>query len=153
MKFTSSQVLSMSWKEWNETMAEELNKAGFKGVGYNHEKHRLERGFAPYYASDDLSSFILGTVGREQEITYLKSIGLLNNDRCPLCGGSINNKPATYTDGYNEKMTFHICQSCCSHGQRTSVNPANNPGCGCMVGLLLIPYHLVKTIFFTLFTW
>lgn len=150
MKYSSSQILSMSWKEWNQTMADELNKAGFRGIGYNPERHRLERGFAPYYAGDDVSSFILGAVGREPEITYLKEIGLLNNDRCPLCGGSINGMPARFTDGDNSNLHFDICQTCCSQGRKMSVNRANNSGCGCVLALLIIPIHLIKSLFLSI---
>ena len=30
MKYTKSEIRKMSWYEWNETMAKELNEAGFK---------------------------------------------------------------------------------------------------------------------------
>ena len=77
----------------------------------------------------------------EKEIEYLKSIGLLNNDRCPLCGSSIHGNPGRFTDGYNSSLHFQICQNCVSNGRRMSDNPANK---GCIIAILLLPLSLLK---------
>ena len=76
----------MSWYEWNETMEKELNEAGFKAKGFNKETGKWEKDYEPYKAdAEDPETFILGVVSGAKEINYLKSIGLLNNGRCPMC--------------------------------------------------------------------
>ncbi len=85
MKYTKDQILSMSWKEWNETMAKELNEAGFLGPGFNSESQRFENHIAPYKADGRNEDFVFGTITRSAEINYLKDVGLLNNGRCPMC--------------------------------------------------------------------
>jgi len=145
MKYTSEQVLSMSWQEWNETMAKELNEAGFLGPGFNHEKRRFDHHIAPYKADGPVEDFILGKVTACKEITHLKNISLLNNGRCPMCGGKITGTPRQFTSGFNPNTNFHICKSCCSGGRRASINPANKSGC--MLALLLLPFNLIKAVF------
>ena len=132
MKYTSQQINCLSWQEWNELMAKELNNAGFKSR------------WGDYDADDEPSLFIHGM--GEKEVAYLKELGLLNNGRCPQCGNVITGNPGRFTSGYNPNLHFQICQNCVSRGKRTSVNPANNAG-GCMVALLMIPWHLIKNIF------
>lgn len=146
MKYTAAQIKNISWSEWNTIMAEELNKAGFLGPGYNPEKHRLDNHCQPYKADGPNSEFILGKVTGLNEINYLKDIGLLNNGRCPLCGGIIGEKFGTFTDGFNQNKNFQICNSCYKIGRRTSINPANNNGCGCITALLFMPYTLIKAV-------
>lgn len=154
MKYSSSQVRAMSEKEWVEAMASELNAAGFKARGLNPNTNRWEDNFEPFRVGLEpkASTFVMGGIEDSQAIEYLKSVGLLNNGRCPMCGGPINGTPARFTSGYDSSYHFQICQSCCSHGKRTSVNPANKQGCGCMVALLLMPYNLIKSLCEMIFT-
>lgn len=152
MKYSSSQIRSMSWQQWNETMANELNSAGFKARGYNPELHKWQDNYKEYDAGDEPKLFILGVVDGTREINHLKSVGLLNNGRCPMCGGPINGSPARFTSGFDSNMHFQICQSCCNHGKKTSVNPANNQGSGCMVALLMIPFQLIRSVFDMIFS-
>ena len=49
MKYTSSQINAMSWKEWTETMAKELNDAGFRTNGVKIlDDGTLEKGLVPF---------------------------------------------------------------------------------------------------------
>lgn len=146
MKYTSSQINAMSWNEWNEAMAKELNEAGFRHYGIHIEEDRsLKKCLVPYKAGDDPKVFLLGTVEKAEEIDYLKSIGLLNNGRCPMCGKEIIGSPGRFTSGYDPNYHFQVCQNCVQHGRRTSVNPANNQGC--MLALLFFPWNVLKYIF------
>ena len=149
MRYSISQVQSMTDQEWVQAMVKELNASGYKQRGYNPSIGRWEDDYEPYSANDDTdpSAFVLGHLNRSKEIEYLKQVGLLNNGRCPMCGGVIYGKPARFTSGTDPNFHFQICQSCCSRGRRTSVNPANNSGCGCMTALLLLPIHLIKHMF------
>lgn len=148
MKYTSEQINSMSWLEWCETMAEELNSAGFKARGYNTTLGRWQDNYEPYRVADEPKLFILGTVDGSEEIDYLKSIGLLNNGRCPMCGNPINGKPGRFTSGYDHSMHFQICQNCVNRGKRgqqvMGINTSG--GSGCIVGLLMLPYHIIECI-------
>lgn len=145
MKYTKDQILSMSWQEWNDTMAKELNEAGFLGPGYNPEKHCLDNHIAPYKADCPVDEFVFGKITRGAEISHLKDIGLLNNGRCPMCGGEITGTPSQFTDGFNPNINFHICGSCCNRGRRNSINPANSSGC--LIALLFLPFNLIKSMF------
>lgn len=42
MKYTVEQVRQMTWSQWNDAMAKELNEAGFRARGYNPELRRWE---------------------------------------------------------------------------------------------------------------
>ena len=87
MKYSSEQVRRMSWAEWNDTMAKELNEAGFRARGYNPDLGRWEDNRELYTADPtEPKIFILGTVDGATEFEHLKSVGLLNNGRCPMCG-------------------------------------------------------------------
>lgn len=144
MKYTKSEIRKMSWHEWNETMAKELNEAGFKAKGFNKETGKWEKDYEPYKAyAEDPETFILGVVSGAKEINYLKSIGLLSNGRCPMCGKNIE-VPGRFTSGYDPNCHFQICQSCVNKEQGVSINPSNNTGC--MLSLLFIPWYLVKAI-------
>ncbi|MDE5810847.1 MAG: hypothetical protein K2H61_00895 [Muribaculaceae bacterium] len=146
MNYTKEQIKNMTWPEWNEAMAKELNEAGFRTRGFNSETGRWESNRDLYKPHPtDPETFILGQVEGANEINYLKNKGLLNNGRCPMCGGPINGIPARFTSGYDQNVHFQICQKCCNKGRRTSLNPDNNTGC--MLALILFPWHLIKSIF------
>lgn len=146
MKYSSEQVRRMSWAEWNDTMAKELNEAGFRARGYNPDLGRWEDNRELYTADPtEPKIFILGTVDGATEFEHLKSVGLLNNGRCPMCGEAIFGNPGRFTSGYDSNAHFQICQSCVNKGRRTSLNPANNTGC--FIALLLFPYNLIKGLF------
>lgn len=142
MKYQSSQINEMSWQAWNEVMAEELNKAGFKAKEFDGQKWTKT---GKYDAGDDPSLFVLGTIEDSNAISYLRDIGLLNNGRCPMCGGPIIGKPGRFTSGYNPNFHFKICQNCVSSrgGMRRGVPQSS----GCMIALLLLPWQLLKGLF------
>lgn len=91
------------------------------------------------------SIFFMGGIRDSKALEYLKSIGLVDNGRCPICGNMMEDNPGRFTSGYDSSFHFQICQSCARHGKRTSVNPANNSGC--MLALLLFPWCAVKSLF------
>jgi hypothetical protein len=147
MKYTSEQVCQMSWAEWNDIMAKELNEAGFRARGFNPDSGKWENN-RELYNADSLEPkfFILGTVDGASEFDHLKKVGLLNNGRCPMCGEPILGNPGRFTSGYDCNAHFQICQNCANIGRRTSLNPANNKGC--FIALLLLPYYLLKGLFY-----
>ncbi len=144
MKYTSFQINSMSWKAWCNLMVDELNKAGFKERGYNEETRQWQNDYVPFKEVDDPTWFVLGTLTKGKELEYLKSLGLLNNGRCPMCGNRIDGNPGRFTSGYDSSFHFQVCQSCVSKGKRNSLNPANNTGC--IVALLLLPWYMIKAL-------
>lgn len=136
MKYSSVEVRNMSYQEWMETIAKELNTAGYKtkGVGSTLLDYEV-------YESE---TFFMGSINDPNAMEYLKRIGLVNNGRCPMCGRPINGNPGRFTDGFNSNLHFQICQSCVNEGKRISVNPNNT---GCMLALLTIPWHLIRNLF------
>ena len=71
MKYTSEQINGMSWQEWNETMAKELNENGYKAQEYNSTEHRWTK-TGMYKAGDDPKVFVLGTIEDSDAISFLK---------------------------------------------------------------------------------
>ncbi|MBQ3944798.1 MAG: DUF805 domain-containing protein [Alphaproteobacteria bacterium] len=113
-EYTSSYLNSISWQEWNNLMAKELNEAGFRRRNtFSSNCEMVE-----YEAPDDYpKGFILGAVDGYEEIEFLKKRRLLNNGRCPMCGKAIT-VPGTFTSGFDHRMSFQICQSCArNHGR------------------------------------
>lgn len=144
MKYTNSQLRTMSYAEWMKAIAKELNDAGFRARGYNSDTHQWQDNYSLYEVGDP-QHFFMGGIRDSKALEYLKSIGLVNNGRCPICGNMIEGNPGRFTSGYDSNFHFQICQSCARHGKRTSVNPANNSGC--MLALLLFPWYAVKSLF------
>lgn len=141
MTYKSSDICGMTWQEWNEAMAEELNKAGFKDKAFDGQKWTKT---GKYDAGDDPKLFVLGTIEDANAITYLKDIGLLNNGRCPMCGEPIIGKPGRFTSGYDPNFHFQICQNCVnSRGGMRRSTPQSG---GCLVALLLLPWELMKAL-------
>lgn len=146
MKYTTSQIKQMTWAEWNDAMARELNENGFKASGFNSVLGKWENNKQPYKADpSNPKIFILGTVSGAAEYECLKRAGLLNNGRCPRCGNPIYGKPGRFTSGYDPNAHFQICQDCVKKGRRRSINPANRSGC--LLALILMPWHLIKLLF------
>lgn len=142
-KYTSQQVNSLSWQDWNELMAEELNAAGFRTREFVDGKWTKT---GKYNARVDNNEPWLFAVQMDAEaIEYLKELGLINNGRCMQCGKTITGTPGRFTDGFDHNRHYQICQDCVSRGKRISVNPANKGGC--MAALLLLPVNLIASLF------
>ena len=144
MKYTAKEIREMSWQQWNDTMAKELNLKGFKAKEFNKEVGRWTK-TGKYSAGDEPELFVLGTIDDSHAISYLKDIGLLNNGRCPMCGTPIYGNPGRFTSGYNPDYNFQICQNCVSTHGGTRKNPVQSGGC--VVALLLFPWWLLKNLF------
>lgn len=142
-KYTSQHINSLSWQEWNELMAKELNAAGFRTKEFvNGEWAKTGK----YNAHEDNDEPWLFAVQMDAEsIEYLKQLGLINNGRCMQCGKPIIGAPGRFTDGFDHNRHYHICQDCVSRGKRISVNHANKGGC--MAALLLLPVNLIANLF------
>lgn len=143
MRYSSLQVRRMTFQQWIETCVKELNSAGFKANGYNSETGKWQDNFSPYDVGDP-EFFFLGELNDANALEYLKSIGLVNNGRCPLCGNSIEGNPGRFTSGHNPSFHFQICQNCANRGGKMSMNHANNTGC--IISLMLMPWHLIKGV-------
>lgn len=143
MKYSTEEVNNMSYQEWMETIAKELNEAGFKGDGYSETTGQFIKNAAPYKVRN-ISTFFMGAINDSNAMDYLKSIGLVNNGHCPMCGAVIKGAPSRFTSGMNPNLNFHICSSCRREGQRISINPSNS---GCMLAFILLPWHIIKDIF------
>lgn len=135
----------MSWQEWNEAMADELNQKGFKtAVIQIDERGALSNQLGEYEAGDDPKLFVLGTIKDSAAISYLKDVGLLNNGRCPMCGRPINGNPGRFTSGYDSNYHFQVCQNCVKTRVRTR-NARTSSGSGCVISLFLFPWYLLKS--------
>ena len=114
--YSSSYINSISWLEWNNIMAKELNDGGFKRSRWDSSKGSYER-VQFVTCAENPQSFILGEVSKYEEIEFLKNKKLLNNGRCPKCGNPIIGNPCRFTSGKDNRINYHICQSCAkNHG-------------------------------------
>lgn len=139
MKYSKDTILEMSFQQWTETMAMELNGKGVKADGLRGEKIPFE--------GKNPKVFILGELGSQSrdEINYLKEIGLLNNGRCPMCGNQIIGEPGRFTSGYDSQSHFQICQDCVGSRGRGKVSLLDQiyiQG-GCFTTILLTPIVLL----------
>ena len=75
MKYSAEKVNNMSYSDWMETIAKELNAAGFKAEGYSEEHHRFMKNIAPYIVRD-VRYFFMGAINDAKAMDYLKFIGL-----------------------------------------------------------------------------
>ena len=141
MKYTSEQVNALSYVDWMETIAKELNDAGYKTSAYSEELHRFAKNCGPYIVYD-ARTFFLGSIDDVAALNYLKDIGLVNNGRCPMCGARITGSGWQFTSGSNPSYHFQICRECGGEGRRTSLNPANHSGC--VLAFLLAPWRMIK---------
>ena len=112
IKYSSDFINSLSLIEWNNLIVQELNNAGFGKYEYDKQKrcnqHLLyseSQRIVPKNINDEFIKL------PKEAIDYLKSIGLLNNGRCPYCGNVIDGYPI---DNQNptKNATFHICSNC-----------------------------------------
>ena len=109
LSFSSDFIKGLSWEEYNELMISVLSKAGFKQMQYVQGEYQevgpLENDFEPkYFASEILID--------SDRVEHLKTLGLLNNGRCPLCGNIIVGEPGRYTNRFDRAINYQICQSC-----------------------------------------
>lgn len=144
MKYTSNQINAMSFLEWTESMANELNKAGYMEESIKMSEDRVPQKCRVPYSVSEPKYFLLGSVTKAEEIEYLKSLGLLNNGRCPMCGSEIIGSPGRFTSGYDHNYHFQVCQNCVKRRKGVSVNAVSKQGC--VIALLLLPWNIIKSV-------
>lgn len=141
MKYSPEDLNGMSYLSWMETIAKELNAAGFRTKGFKDEGGKIIPGYVPYEVYN-VYTFFEGAINDSSAMDYLKSIGLVNNKRCPICGSPIKGTPSQYTYSLNPGLNYHICSSCRRQGQSQSIHNSKNSGC--IVALILMPWHIIK---------
>lgn len=132
MKYTSDQINNMTWQQWNETMAKELTAAGFKGRDFIDGKWQDS---GPVTAGDEPKYFLSSAITNVDRLNYLKELGLIDNGRCPMCGGRIEGTPGRYTNRLDKNYTHQICQNCVSsRGGLRDISQSS----GCMITLVFL---------------
>lgn len=154
MKYTSEYINNLSFKDYIKLMADELNSNGFKENG-EYEYDTFE---------DDPSMrklFMMGPVNDPKAMSFLKSQGLLENGRCPSCGAPMSVYRYTWYDTRDPSKKFYVCYGCSKSNGRGDghsmdgcpygVPSQTGSGSGCMLGLLLMPFYMAKTLVMNLF--
>lgn len=146
MKYTSNQINSMTWQQWNEVMAKELTAAGFKGRNFIDGRWQ---DYGPVTAGDEPKYFISSVVTDVDRLNYLKELGLIDNGRCPMCGGKIVGTPGRYTNRLDRSYTHQICQNCVQTrgGLRKTPSNNNSQSSGCMVTLTIFIISVLGLLF------
>lgn len=148
MKYSSEYINSLSFKDYIKLMADELNANGFKEDG-QYEYHT--------YENDPMMRklFMMGPVNDPHAMSFLKSEGLLENGRCPSCGAPMSVYRYTWSDRRDPTKKFYVCYGCANNNGRgdghsmdgcpSGVPSPSSSGTGCALGLLFLPFYLVKS--------
>lgn len=136
-------INSLSFREYLELMAKELNDNGFKSY-YGSE----------YTVSDDPILFMMQPIEDPEAMRFLTSKGLIGNGRCPQCGAPMSNNNHFWYDRRDPSRRFNVCYGCSisnGHGDGHSMDgtPSGDPSNrsnGCMSVVLLFPFFIVKAM-------
>lgn len=129
MKYSKEQVKAMSQAEYESAICKELYEAGFKGK-FQDEEFEYE---------PDESTFGGAIVFDPNAVEYLRTIGLVDNGKCPMC--SMREDELGYKlQNQQSGAIYHVCKSC--YKQYAQQERAKR-GCGCYLGILIIFIILV----------
>lgn len=139
MKYSREQVKSMTSDQYTKVLCNELNDAGFRVI-YN------DGSTAEFEPSWDV--FELCVAENARAVQYLRSIGLIDNGKCPLC--TIHEDDLRYRQrNLKSGEWYHICKSCY---QQSVKKTRTIKGCrsGCCLGIIVISivviWFLVKLL-------
>ena len=124
MKYSREDVKSMSPITYRELICEELNHAGFQ--------YEFQGGKSDYIP--DYSTFGGVIVKDGQAVRYLKTIGLINNGKCPWCGEREETIQDSLTPDHG--VSFHVCKRC--YKQHCIQERRKRGYCSCIVLLIFI---------------
>ncbi|MBR3798339.1 MAG: hypothetical protein IKK36_05450 [Bacteroidales bacterium] len=141
--YTKEYINSLSFREYLELMAKELNDNGFKSY-YGSE----------YTVSDDPILFMMQPIEDPEAMRFLTWKGLIGNGRCPQCGAPMSNNNHIWYDRRDPSRRFNVCYGCSisnGHGDGHSMDgtPSGDPSNrsnGCMSVILLFPFFIVKAM-------
>lgn len=162
MKYSEEFIISILYKDYILLMEEELSINGF--TDYNGRKYKVRTDVDGNFVSDFSREFIM-SIKDPNAIAFLKTIGLLNNGRCPLTGLMLHDlTKTTYTSEQNPNIHYDI-----SMRWKEYIKTKRNWGCfisifmmfigivlGFMNGFNLIAYTLLgigalATILFSMY--
>jgi len=148
MKYSSSYINSLSFKDYLKLMAKELNEHGFRESGHEYE----------VFEDEFMRLFMMGPVNDPKAMAFLKEQGLLENGRCPSCGAPMSVYKYYWSDTRDPSRRFYVCYGCSKtngRGDGHSMDgcPSGAPktgssssGSGCMVGLFMLPATVIANL-------
>ncbi len=124
-KYSKEELINLNLNDYISLMCDELNKAGYK------QKLKIDGEIEDFeYTADEyvLEGAIINNISA---LNYLKEIGILNNGKCPRCGGIMNNNDYTFSSYNSPNASFAICPKCHNEGVnfQKNNNPTKNEGC------------------------
>ena len=148
MKYTSEYIKSLSFLDYLELMARELNENGYKVTDGSDYK---------VYDYLPKNALMLNVLEDPNAMIFLKSQGLLENGRCPTCGAPMSTGQRYYWfDRRYPSRKLYLCYGCHEshfHGDGHSLDGCpsgapseNSSGTGCLLSLLLLPVFLIKVM-------
>ena len=100
-KYTREQVKAMTQGQYESVICKELNDAGFR--------REFHGELSEYYP--DESTFGGAIVFDSKAVDYLKSIGLVDNGKCPMC--SVKEDELGYRlQNPHSGAIYHVCKPC-----------------------------------------
>lgn len=135
-KYTREHVKAMTPDQYESTICKELNDAGFRQE-FNGELSEYQ---------PDESTFGGAIIFDNKAVDYLKSIGLIDNGKCPMC--SVKEDELEYRlQSPHSGATYHVCRSCYKQYARQE---REKRACGCcliiVVVIALAIWGIVKLI-------
>ena len=123
-KYTREQVKAMTQDEYESTICDELNTAGFR-CEFHGNYHEYE---------PDESTFGGAIVFDTKAVDYLKNIGLVDNGKCPMC--SVKEDELEYRlKNPHSGAIYHVCKSCYKlYAQQERAKR----GLGCCLSIILL---------------
>ena len=107
--YSKQEVINMNWRAYNQRMADALKEAGFSEHSYGFNKR------FPWIqpsSNSHFRPFIYNILYSAPELEYLKSIGLLNNGRCPKCGANIGEYLSAIETNMPRMPFIQVCNIC-----------------------------------------
>ena len=154
MKYTSSYINSLSFDEYRGLIVKELNENGYRVSG---NKEYEIKDYLPKNA------LILDAFDDPQALDFLKSLGLVDNGRCPFCGAPMSVSGYYWYDRRNPSKKVQVCYGCNKSNGRGDGHsmdgcPSGAPkgggsssGSGCMIGLFMLPTAAIAKLLYNLF--
>ena len=123
--------------EYCQSLCDVLNEAGIKQK-LSFRTATGENQYSEWFIYKDMPEAFFSTCFNRNEnaFMFLKNKGLIDIGICPYCGEYPIKNNLRFTDGFNPKINYAICEDCYYKGTRLQAHYRNekaNNGSGCYI--------------------